>query len=108
MTVDERRVPLALLGVTLLWCLALALLGAHDGPLYLVPALLLSAPLAIRRYPGEVALRALAAARPRARRRSERRPASPPRPDFSLIVRGSLLLARSLAGRPPPRLTAIA
>lgn len=103
MAVDERRLPVALLGVTLLWCLALALLGAHDGPLYLVPALLLAAPLATRRYPGEEALRALAAA-PRARRRPARLSASWPRPVFRLVPRGALLLATSLAGRPPPAL----
>ena len=100
-TLDERRLPVALLGVTLVWCLALALLGAHTGLLYLVPALLLAAPLAIRRYPGEDALRALA---PRPRRRPARTETAPPRPDFRLVPRGALLLGTSLAKRPPPAL----
>jgi len=107
MTVDERRLPVALLGVTLLWCLALALLGAHGGLLYLAPALLLAAPLALRRYPGEGALRAFAA-RPRAHRRPSRRPATSPRPALRLVPRGTLLLATSLAGRPPPARAATA
>jgi len=104
MTLDERRLPVALLGVTLLWCLALALLGAHDGLLYLVPALLLAAPLAVRRYPGEDALRAFAP------RRAPRPPAraapAPARPVFRLVPRGALLLGTSLAKRPPPALAA--
>ena len=103
MTVDERRLPVALLAVTLAWCLTLALLGAHGGLLYLLPALLLAAPLAIRRYPGEEALRSLAA-RPRPRRRPARLPAPPVRPDFRLVPRGALLLATSLSKRPPPAL----
>jgi len=107
MSVDEKRLPVALLGVTLLWCLALALLGAHDGLLFLVPALLLAAPLAIRRYVGEEVLHSLTA-RPRARRRPALRPAAPPRPHFRLVPRGALLLATSLAGRPPPVLAATA
>jgi hypothetical protein len=106
MTVDQRRLPVALLGVTLLWCLALALLGAHGGLLYLVPALLLAAPLAIRRYPGEARLQALGTS-PRARRRSVRRAAPPPRPVFRLVPRGTLLVATSLAGRSPPAAPAV-
>jgi hypothetical protein len=102
MLLDERRLPVALLGVTLLWCLALALLGAHTGLLYLVPALLLAAPLAIRRYPGEEALAALAPRRPRPR--PARAVPAPPRPIFRLTPRGTLLLGMSLAERPPPAL----
>ena len=101
MRVDERQLPLALLGVTLVWCLALALLGAHEGLLYLAPALLLAAPLAVRRYVGEEALLALAR-RPKARSRPVRRQATPPRSGHSFMPRGALLLATSLAGRPPP------
>ncbi len=101
MKVDETRLPLALLGVTLLWSLALALLGAHEGLLYLAPALLLAAPLALRRYVGEEALHALAR-RPQARSRPVRRQASPPRSGHRFMPRGALLLATSLAGRPPP------
>jgi hypothetical protein len=107
MTVDQRRLSVALLGVTLAWCLALVLIGAHAEALHLVPALLLAAPLAIRRYVGEDALRALAGlARPH--RRPLRRAATPRRPILRLVPSGSLLLATSLAGRPPPALTATA
>jgi hypothetical protein len=105
MSVDQRRLSVALLGVTLAWCLVLALIGAHAEMLHLLPALLLAAPLAIRRYVGEDALRALAGiARPR--RRPVRRAATPPRPILRLVPGGSLLLATSLAGRPPPALRA--
>jgi len=107
MTVDERRLPAALLGVTLLWCLALALVGAHAEVLHLVPALLLAVPLAFRRYPGENTLRALGRA-PQARRRPIRRAAIPPRPVLRFVPGGTLLLANSLAGRPPPALATTA
>ena len=101
MTIDEKRLPVGLLGITLLWCLAMALLGAHEGLLFLVPAALLAAPLALRRYLGEEKLQALAARRA-ARRRPARRLATPARPEFRLIPRGARLLASSLAGRSPP------
>jgi hypothetical protein len=107
MKLDERRLPVALLAVTLAWCLALALIGAHESIPYLVPALLLAAPLAIRRYPGEEILRSLAT-RPRRRRRPVSRAAAPPRPDLRLVPRGALLLATSLAGRAPPATSPIA
>ncbi len=95
--------------MTLLWCLALALLGAHDGLLYLVPALLLAAPLAIRRYPGEEALLALAGRRPRARRPLRAAAGPRPRPGFRLVPAGRSS-ARDLARRAAPArtLTAIA
>jgi hypothetical protein len=105
MRVDEKRLPVALLGVTLLWCLALALLGAHEGLLFLLPALLLAAPLAMGRYVGEAALRGLS------RRSSRPRPARDlawhPRPAFRHALRGARLLAASLAGRSPPPLAAV-
>ena len=101
MRIDERQLPLALLGVTLLWCLALALVGAHEGLLYLAPALLLAAPLAVRRYVGEKAVLALVRS-PKARSRPVRRQAAPPRSGHGFMPRGTLLLATSLSGRPPP------
>jgi hypothetical protein len=106
MAVDERRLPAALLAVTLVWCLALALLGAHDGLLFLVPALLLAAPLAARRYPGEEVLHALAS-RPRStRRRAAARRFAPAVQAAWLVPRGALLIATSLAKRGPPLLLA--
>ena len=71
--------------------------------LCMLPALALVIPLLLRRYPGERALAAL--------RKSGRRPSKAPvtlvahaRPSLRLAPRGSLLLARSLAVRPPPAL----
>jgi hypothetical protein len=84
---------------------ALMLLAPGDGAaglLYLLPALLLSVPLLVQRYPGERRLAArIARARPRRRRLPPRarRPVGAPR----IAARGSLLIARSLAVRPPPR-----
>jgi hypothetical protein len=69
--------------------------------LFLLPALALIVPLLLRRYPGERLLVELS------RRRYERRPrprssVAIVRPSPVLAVRGGLLLARSLAVRPPP------
>lgn len=83
---------------------ALMVLTSTDsatGLLYLLPALLLSVPLLVRRYPGEGRLAArMTSFRPRLRRgvSSARKPTAPQR----LVARGSLLIARSLAVRPPP------
>lgn len=70
------------------------------GLLYLLPALLLSVPLLARRYPGEARLAARAMSIRRRPRpvSSVRKPTGPQR----LVARGSLLIARSLAVRPPP------
>jgi hypothetical protein len=83
---------------------ALMVLTSTDsatGLLYLLPALLLSVPLLARRYPGEARL----AARVTSFRRRTRRPVSSVRKPTGpqrLVARGSLLIARSLAVRPPP------
>jgi hypothetical protein len=68
--------------------------------LFLVPALLLALSLLAGRYPGENALRARISGSRRLRRPSPR----PAAPRFRLDggVRGSLLLAHSLADRAPP------
>jgi hypothetical protein len=71
------------------------------GLLYLLPALLLSVPLMVQRYPGEARLTASVTrvrSQPRRPRLSERKPTGPMR----IAARGSLLIARSLAVRPPP------
>jgi hypothetical protein len=83
---------------------ALALPGSLDGLVYLLPALALGLTLALRRYPGERALTALAAGR---RLRPLRTPASSP-PAVAgtlraLLPRGGALLAACMAERPPPR-----
>lgn len=72
-----------------------------EALLYLVPALLLLATLALGRYPGERLRLALRGARALVARP---RPAAPPRRPLSLVPlpRGGGLLATSRAGRAPP------
>lgn len=72
------------------------------GILWLLPALALAATLLARRYPGERTLARFAA--PTCQTRWERPRASVPRAarSFVVVVRGGLLIARSLAVRPPP------
>ncbi len=77
----------------------------HDvltGILCLLPALALAATLLAKRYPGERALARLAD--PKRRMRWERPRASAPRAAraFTVAAHGGLLIARSLAVRPPP------
>jgi hypothetical protein len=73
------------------------------GILYLLPALALAMVLLTRRYPGERMLARLTAHRPT---RWARPRASVPRAARMLPVaaHGGLLIARSLAVRPPPAL----
>ncbi len=82
--------------------LGLLALGEVAGFLYLAPALLLGAVLALGRFPGERALAAVvrrfAGARRLVRVLRGRRPRSAAR-----APRGGLLLARRLGGRGPPR-----
>ncbi|HEV2975337.1 MAG TPA: hypothetical protein VGX69_10160 [Solirubrobacteraceae bacterium] len=85
---------------TALVCAAVALGSA--GLLCLLPALLLACTLFARRYPGERALLALRRAgrarrwpRPRAARATRARV-------VTVAAHGGLLIARSLAVRPPP------
>jgi hypothetical protein len=102
---DDRPalLGLALLAVTAGWALALAFAGASEGLLYLAPALLLAAPLALGRYLGEERLVRLAGYRRPWRRRPVRvlRPTSvgPVR-----LVLGRSVIGSGLAKRPPPRL----
>jgi hypothetical protein len=67
--------------------------------LSLLPVLALLAALALGRYPGERALRALAR---RAVRRRAPRSAPRPAPAPFLLVRGGPLVGARLAGRAPP------
>jgi hypothetical protein len=77
------------------------------GLLCLAPAALLAIPLAVRRYPGERALLALAGARRTRRRRLASavlgQSLSAPR---AMLARGGMLLGFGLAVRPPPALGA--
>ncbi len=88
-------------------CLSACAIGGipGDGLLCLAPALLLLSALLARRYPGERLLLALATRRRRLRPRtaSARRPAPAGAPT---MPRGGLLMAFSLAVRPPPACSA--
>lgn len=95
------------------WLVALAgmavvivvLVAIDPSALCLLPALTLAVPLLMRRYPGERIIAALSGA---ARRRWARPRSIMQRSKTAvvLVVRGGLLLARSLAVRPPPALSA--
>ena len=79
-----------------------ALIGGDAGVLGLAPAVVIALVLSRRRYPGA---RLLAAMRSRAARRCPRRGLAPLTATARVRAtapRGGLLLARSLAIRPPP------
>src|SRR5918992_5151357 len=97
---DQRPLAVGLLIATSACGLALALAGAADGLLFLVPALILALPLARGRYVGEAAL--LARRRPRLNR-APRAPArfAPTGVRERRALRGGRLIAASLAKRPP-------
>jgi hypothetical protein len=95
-----RRRSLALLGVGALMVAVVLLAWADPGALRALPALVLPALLALRRYPGERMLAVLSEPRRERWRRPDSRKA-PTRPQI-VMARGGLLLARSLAVRPPP------
>jgi hypothetical protein len=99
MLIVERSLTVGLLVASCLCCLALALVGATDGLPFLVPAVLLSLPLARGHYVGERAL--LARARSPRRSRPPARSTPPSRIERQ-VTRGARLIARSLAKRPPP------
>jgi hypothetical protein len=98
----RARVLVVLLAGSIVIVLAVASASA-SMLLYLLPALALAAPLILCRYPGERRLLALVAARSKPRRPPSARPASPA-PARALVPRGGLLIACSLAVRPPPRM----
>lgn len=73
------------------------------GLLHLAPALVLVVALLARRYPGErLIAMGLAGSSVRASRRVRTRAVKPRVHVAALVPRGGLLLARSLAVRPPP------
>ena len=95
-----RRGTVAI-AIAMLVLLTLALAWVDPSALRALPALALPLLLAIRRYPGEGILVILH----QTRRRRRQRPCSVrptgARSEF-VLARGGLLLARSLAVRPPP------
>jgi hypothetical protein len=95
-----RRVT-ALAAVVALTLTAVALVMIDSSALCVGPALVLLVVLALRRYPGERILAVLTARRGR-HRAWARTSSQPPRSADIASPRGGLLLARSLAVRPPP------
>jgi hypothetical protein len=89
--------------LTCAWTLVLAGTGHYEVLLYLAPALLIAVPLLAGRYVGESLVLRIASSRRRRRPRPARAHALP-RPLLTLAPRGSGLIARSLAGRAPPRI----
>ena len=77
-----------------------------NGLLFMAPALAFALVLLSRRFPGETRLIALGARRYLRPRRAPVRVAVAARPPSALVARGSALLARALATRPPPLLAA--
>jgi hypothetical protein len=76
--------------------------GAADALVYLLPALLGLAALAMRRYPGERALLRLARARDVGRLRRRQRSLPSHHRERVLMPRGGRLIGFCLAVRPPP------
>ena len=95
--------PVAALALLVTLALAVVALAELDpGALCLLPALALLAPLLLRRYPGERTLARLSAQTARGWQRP--RSNAPSRQRVRAATpRGGLLLACSLAVRPPPR-----
>ena len=88
------------------WVLAHGVGFSGEGLVMLVPALAFAVPLLAGRYIGERTIervRAARAATPARRRSTVAVPRR--RPSLTLVPRGGLLLAASLATRPPPSLS---
>jgi hypothetical protein len=96
------RATAALAAFATLVGIALAITQLDPSALCALPALVLPALLALRRYPGERNLAVRLYATRRARRRRRRRRVSLARAPEVAVPRGGLLLAWSLAVRPPP------
>jgi hypothetical protein len=99
MNVGWRLVVLAVLATV-----AVMLVPADPNTLCVLPALLLAVPLLLRRYPGERLLTAVRRVR-RLRRAKLPSPTPRTRPVATVVPRGGLLIASSLAVRPPPLLS---
>jgi hypothetical protein len=95
---DKRALVL-----TLCWVAGLAVTGSTEALLFLAPALLIAIPLLGGRYIGEELLVKLAKGHRRRPARSVTSPARPrPAAPSTWQVRGTSLIAFSLAKRPPP------
>jgi hypothetical protein len=83
------------------WLLGSGIVGVSAGFLFLAPALLLALPLLAGRYVGAERLTRIA--RPRSAHRCRAAGADPaPSAWGRVLPRGGLLIAASLAVRPPP------
>ena len=105
-----RRTLLSLLVASLAvaaWLLAHGVGSSGEGLVMLVPAFAFAVPLLAGRYIGERTIERVRAARASAPMRRPRAGAAIPhrRPSLALVPRGGLLLAASLATRPPPALS---
>lgn len=91
------------LAITLAWVAVLAVTGATEVLLFLAPALLIAIPLVGGRYVGEQLVEKLAE-RHRHRAPRSTAPSSRPLPAGPSLwrIRGTRLIAFSLAERPPP------
>jgi hypothetical protein len=89
------------------WSLAHGCHGPLEGLVVLAPSLALALPLLAGRYLGERTIERVRTARATvpAPRRDRRAAAPRRRPTLALVPRGGLLLASSLATRPPPALS---
>jgi hypothetical protein len=89
------------------WSLLHGCHGPLEGLVMLAPALAFALPLLAGRYLGERTIDRVRTARVAAPapRRDRRAAALRRRPTLALVPRGGLLLASSLATRPPPALT---
>jgi hypothetical protein len=97
----DRRLLLVLAVASMAWVLVGAFAGIADGLAMVAPALLVLLPLLAGHYVGEERLVRFARGAPPARRHRAR-PVRPSHPAVALVPRGGLLLASSLATRPPP------
>jgi len=99
-----RRVDIRLIGVgcglALVAVLACSIAGAGEGVLFIAPAVVLALPLLAGRYIG--AERLARACGPWPARRVRAAASRPRRPFVRTPPRGGLLIASSLAVRPPP------
>ena len=101
MQLGNRFTAKAALAITVCWVALLAVTGATETLLFLAPALLIAIPLLCGHYVGEELIVKLAV------RRADRRPrpakALPARrAPIAWLLRGTRLIATSLAKRPPP------
>jgi ABC-type antimicrobial peptide transport system permease subunit len=101
MTRRDLRLLLVVCALGVAWLIAGNVIGLGVGFMFLAPALVLALPLLAGRYVGADRLSRLERTRPR---RTRGCTASPPASDPWQLVppRGGLLIAASLAVRPPP------